>query len=65
MTETIHKPGLLVLIHPTTGDTFIARRGEGNLAYQAILDGYEPIGPQGQALAAKMREIAAAQGPSL
>ena len=53
--------GLLVLIHPTTGDVFAAHPGDGNLAYALILEGYEPIGPQGQAAAARVREVAVAQ----
>lgn len=43
--------GLLVLIHPKTGDLFAARKGDGPLARALILDGYNPIGPRGKAAA--------------
>ena len=48
----------LLLIHPATGDTFMAREGEGPTVRALILDGYQPIGPKGQAAAAVIRDQA-------
>lgn len=52
--ETQDRPGLLLVVHPT-GDVVACRRGEGALACQLILDGYEPVGLRGQAAAASIR----------
>lgn len=54
--------GLLVLIHPRTGDMFVARPGDGHIARSLILEGYNPIGPRGQAAAKVIRE-GAQDGP--
>ena len=50
--------GVLVLIHPETADVFVARKGDGLVARALILDGYNPIGPRGQAAAALIRQQA-------
>ena len=50
--------GILLLIHPSTGDVQSIRKGEGAVARALILDGYEPVGPRGQAAAAKIRAAA-------
>ncbi len=55
--------GVLLLIHPQTGDVFMAKKGEGRLARHLILEGYNPIGPRGQEAARKIREQAKA-GPA-
>jgi hypothetical protein len=49
----------LLLIHPKTADVFMARKGDGRIVRHLILDGYEPIGPKGQAAAKLIREQAA------
>lgn len=53
--EAAKTRGVLVMIHPKTGDMFVAGPGEGALARALILEGYNPIGPRGQAAAAKIR----------
>jgi hypothetical protein len=53
--------GLLLLIHPETGDVVSIKPGDGALARALILDGYNPIGPKGLAAAAAIR---AANAPS-
>lgn len=45
----------LLLIHPTEGTAIICGKGEGALARALILDGFEPVGPRGQAAAAAIR----------
>ena len=54
---------MLLLIHPVTGDVFAADKGDGDIARYLILDGYNPVGPKGQAAAKKIREEAAASRP--
>lgn len=46
---------MLLLIHPKTGTAVMCRPGEGKLARDLILDGFEPVGPRGQAAAARIR----------
>lgn len=53
--------GILLLIHPQTGDAIAIHKGEGVIGRQAILDGYEPIGPNGKLAAAKIRARAEAR----
>lgn len=48
--------GVLLLIHPTTGTAITIRKGEGRLARALILDGFNPVGPRGQAAAKIIRE---------
>lgn len=47
--------GILLLVHPHTGDVMSIKKGEGAIGRQAIRDGYEPIGPKGKEAAAKIR----------
>lgn len=57
--ETAREPrGVLVMIHPKTGDMFVARHGDGALARSLVLEGYEPIGPRGKAAAQRIRQAA-------
>lgn len=53
--------GMLLLIHPKTGDVATFRKGEGHLAQAYILEGYEPVGPRGQAAAKIIRDRATSQ----
>lgn len=57
--QTERPRGVLAMIHPATGDLMICRPGEGRLARALILEGYNPIGPRGQAAAARIRAEAA------
>lgn len=52
--------GILLLIHPTTGDVVALKKGEGGLFRPLVLDGYEPVGPRGKAAAEKIRAARAA-----
>lgn len=57
-TQAERRPGVLLLIHPATGDVCICRPGEGRMGRHMILDGYNPIGPHGKAAAAVIRQQA-------
>lgn len=50
--------GILLLIHPHTGDVISVHKGEGDIGRAAILNGYNPIGPKGQDAAEKIRAAA-------
>lgn len=53
--------GVLLLIHPQSGQAIACQRGEGKLARALILDGFNPIGPRGQAAAKAIRAAAQPQ----
>ena len=45
---------MILLIHSITGAVASIGRGEAVLFKALVLDGYRPVGPRGQVLAAKI-----------
>lgn len=51
---------MVMLIHPDTGDVQVIVRSDENKMETfryLVLNGYNPVGPNGQALAARLREV--------